>query len=139
MGFIAFDYPSKASRYAPDPSLPLGRCISAIVNRNGGDAGAKINPAQFDPPSMPRAETLLLSATRAFLDDAAQAVTQRCVQALPDLSRVVVLVPVLASASGVLRALGQAAAQRGHSSILPPRVTTLDAWAERGREQKVAR
>ena len=79
---------------------------------------------------MPRAETLLLSATRAFLDDAAQAVTQRCVQALPDLSHVVVLVPVMASASGVLRALGQAAAQRGHSSILPPRVTTLDAWAE---------
>lgn len=76
------------------------------------------------PNDMP-SPVVLVPYGKDLLATAADHIIERCADRLPRLERVVVLLPDLQQGPALRRALTKAAAARGHSALLGPRIETI--------------
>ena len=113
----------------PPSGTPLTRSGNAGGARDGGHAGALDDLRSVDAPRH--------SSLRRITLDAAPALSARIADLVldafdtPDASSATLIVADLRAAPGLLRAFGPAAAQRGHTLCLPPRIIAMhDALAE---------
>ena len=75
------------------------------------------------------ASDLQYLAPETFIDDAAALIVERNSELLPDLSSLTIIVAPRA-ASALRNALARHAAQRGHATLLLPRIGTLADLAQ---------
>ena len=108
----------RENKFSPPPIL------SGIAPIHWVPAGS------FQLPVRLPVSTILLPAGPRFAAVAAASACDALGALWPDASAAVIVLPELRAAPGFKRALGAVVAQRGYASVLPPRITTFDAWQE---------